>query len=476
MLRRGFYLLALPIILVWLAPSPGAQAQCPSICDSNGNTALGDAAFNSPSTGELNTAIGYVALASNTTGNNNTANGSNTLFFNTTGNNNTANGAQALQHNTDGSYNTATGYQALFINNSSYNTATGAQALYSNTIGYGNTANGVQALYSNTTGYDNTANGEQPLFHNTTGYDNTADGVSALQNNTTGHDNTANGLDALLSNTTGINNTANGVFALYSNTTGDFNTAVGYFALVSNTTKIAGHNIIPSAGHDNTALGFQTLLKNTTGSSNIALGSNAGSNLTIGSNNIDIGALGTAGESNTIRIGKSGTQKATFIAGISGETVASGVGVIIDSNGQLGTVQSSARFKEAIKPMDKASEAILALRPVTFRYKEELDPDKIPQFGLVAEDVEKVNPDLVVRDEEGKVMTVRYDAVNAMLLNEFLKEHRKVADLEKKAVEQDSLKATIAAQQKQIEALIAGLQKVTARVELDQSASRVVSD
>ena len=142
---------------------------------------------------------------------------------------------------------------------------------------------------------------------------------------------------------------------------------------------------------------------NTTGSNNIALGVQAGANLTTGSNNIDIGNRGVAGESNTIRIGKPGTQTATFIAGISGATVASGVGVIVDSNGQLGTVVSSARFKDAIKPMDKASEAILALQPVTFRYKHELDPDGIPQFGLVAEQVEKVNPDLVVRDEDGKV-------------------------------------------------------------------------
>src|SRR5205814_6573041 len=110
-------------------------------------------------------------------------------------------------------------------------------------------------------------------------------------------------------------------------------------------------------------------------------------------------------------------------------TVPSGVGVIVGSNGQLGTVVSSARFKDAIQPMDKASEAILALKPVTFRYKKDLDPDGIPQFGLVAEDVQKINPDLVARDEQGKPYTVRYEAVNAMLLNEFLKEHQTVQDL-----------------------------------------------
>src|SRR5205814_2591240 len=162
--------------------------------------------------------------------------------------------------------------------------------------------------------------------------------------------------------------------------------------------------------------------------SNIALGDSAGTNLTTGSNNIDIGNKGKAGESQYIRIGTKGTHTHTLVAGISGATVAGGVGVIIDTNGHLGTVVSSERFKDKVKPMDKASEVILALKPVTFRYKKELDPAGIPQFGLVAEEVEKVNPDLVARDADGKVYTVRYEAVNAMLLNEFLKEHRKVEE------------------------------------------------
>ena len=195
------------------------------------------------------------------------------------------------------------------------------------------------------------------------------------------------------------------------------NTAIGVETLVRNTT-----------GSSNTALGFFALINNTTGNNNIAVGEHAGSNLTIGSNNIDIGNFGKVGESNKIRIGTTGTHNGAFIAGIRGVTVASGVGVIVGTDGKLGTVVSSARFKEAIKPMDKASETILALQPVTFRYKQELDPDGIPQFGLVAEQVEKVNPDLVARDEQGKPYTVRYEAVNAMLLNEFLKEHRKVEE------------------------------------------------
>jgi hypothetical protein len=229
------------------------------------------------------------------------------------------------------------------------------------------------------------------------------------------------------------------------------------------------------------------LENNSNGSSNIALGFLAGSNLTTGSNNIDIGAPGVAAKANTIRIGKSGTQKKTFIAGIRGVTVASGVGVIVGSGGQLGTVVSSARFKEAIKPMDKASEAILSLTPVTFRYKHELDPDGIPQFGLIAEQVEKVNPDLVVRDEDGKVNTVRYEAVNAMLLNEFLKEHRRVEEQgatiaqQKKdfgselARQQKAFEAKFAEQQKQIAALTATVQKVSDQVVFSKPALQLVS-
>jgi hypothetical protein len=173
----------------------------------------------------------------------------------------------------------------------------------------------------------------------------------------------------------------------------------------------------------NTANGFQALIHNTTGSNNIALGLSAGVNLTTGNYNIDIGNPGVAAEDNTIRIGSG--QTATFIAGISGSTAASGVAVFVNSSGKLGTLTSSARFKQNIQAMGDVSEVLLALRPVTFRYKKELDPEGTPQFGLVAEDVAKVNPDLVVRDDKGEIYTVRYEAVNAMLLNEFLKERAK---------------------------------------------------
>jgi hypothetical protein len=331
-----------------------------------------------------------------------------------------------------------------------------------------NTAEGEDALFSLTTGIDNTAIGFHALYSNTTGGANTANGYFALFN-TTGFNNTANGANALFNNTTGFANTAAGYNALYNNTSGGYNTANGWIALNSNTT-----------GFDNTASGDQALVGNTTGSSNIALGVLAGANLSTGSNNIDIGNAGVTGESSRIRIGTKGTHKATFIAGISGVTVAGGVGVIIDTSGHLGTVVSSERFKDEIKPMDKASEAILALKPVTFRYKQELDPEGIPQFGLVAEQVEKVNPDLVARDEEGKAYTVRYEAVNAMLLNEFLKEHCKGQEQDATISE---LKSAVVQQQKEIIALTASLkeqasqiQKVSAQLEVTKRAPQMVAN
>jgi hypothetical protein len=314
----------------------------------------------------------------------------------------------------------------------------------------------------------NTVLGDDALMNNLGG-DNTAIGFEALQANTTGNDNTALGFRALRSNTTGTFNTATGFEALFRNTIGGGNTANGLGALLSNTT-----------GNSNTAIGAGALQLNTTGSNNIAVGAEAGVNFTTGNNNIDIGNAGVAGESRTIRIGTKPTHRNTFIAGISESTVPGGVAVIVDADGHLGTTTSSACFKDAIKPMDKASEAILALKPVTFRYKKELDPEGIPQFGLVAEQVEKVDPDLVARDDHGKPYTVRYEAVNAMLLNEFLKEHCEVQELKSIAAKQEAnaakQEATIARQQKQIEALTAGLQKVSAQVEMSRPAPQTVVD
>jgi len=293
------------------------------------------------------------------------------------------------------------------------------------------------------------------------GFGNTAEGFEALNSNTTGSSNTADGRQALFHNTTGSFNTASGFAALFSNTVGSSNTADGYQALYFTTTG--------TQSVESTAIGFRALFHNTTGHDNTALGSGAGQNLTTGTNNLDISNPGVAGESSTIRIGSS-NQIRTFIAGISGAPV-TGATVHVSPAGQLGVaIFSSARFKDDIKPMDEASEAILALKPVTFRYKKEIDPEGIPQFGLVAEDVEKVNPDLVIRDANDEPYTVRYEAVNAMLLNEFLKEHRKVQEHDAPIAQ---LKSMMAQQQKDMEILAISLkeqasqlQKVSAQLEV----------
>jgi hypothetical protein len=264
----------------------------------------------------------------------------------------------------------------------------------------------------------------------------------------------------------GVWNTAIGSWALFGDTSGACNAAMGNNAMRSNST-----------GTDNTAVGVQALRDNTIGSRNTALGYLAGINLTTGSNNIDIGNVGAAGESSTIHIG-SPAQTRTFIAGIREVTTANAnaIPVLIDSYGQLGTSSSSARFKKDIQPMAQVSESILALKPVTFHYKQ--DNTGGLQFGLVAEEVAKVNPNLVVRDEQGEIYTVRYDAVNAMLLNEFLKEHRRVQELHASDAEQKKeiaeLRSTIAQQQKAVEELAARLdrhdaaiQKISARAGLN---------
>jgi len=352
--------------------------------------------------------------------------------------------AQAVVPPPDGGYpgnNTAEGDFALFSLTTGFeNTAVGFAALGSNLVGSANTANGFGALVSNRTGSNNTANGDTALFGNTTGNNNTANGVQALFSNTTGSNNTANGVQALFINTTGSNNTAHGTGALFSNTIGINNTANGVDALFSNTT-----------GNSNTAIGDGALIFNITGSSNTALGIGAGLNATTGVNNVYIGAgvAGVAGESNTC-----------YIASIFGRTSADGVPVLINSANKLGTTTSSQRFKQEIKPMDKASEALFSLKPVSFRYKKEIDPAGTSQLGLVAEDVQKVNPALVVRDKDGKPYSVRYDQVNAMLLNEFLKEHRKVEKLE----------STLSTVNERLAEQDAKIQKVSARVELSGPA------
>jgi hypothetical protein len=289
---------------------------------------------------------------------------------------------------------------------------------------------------------------------------------------------TATGFYALYSNTIGKLNTANGDYALASNTTGSRNTAVGYGPLGNDTT--GGHNV----AYGNSALGNDN---NTSGERNIALGYSAAFNLTAGNNNVDIGNVGVAAESNTIRIGSQvpavsadgSTQpahKATFIAGIRGRTTgnANAIPVLIDSAGQLGTTSSSRRFKKEIKPMDQTSEAILGLRPVTFHKS---DGTATPQFGLIAEEVEKVNPDLVVRDDNGEIYTVRYEAVNAMLLNEFLKEHRKVEEQQATITQlKKDFGATISQLTARLDEQAAQIQKVNAQLEASRPAPQVVNN
>jgi hypothetical protein len=310
------------------------------------------------------------------------------------------------------------------------------------------------------------------LFSNTTGQGNTANGADALYDNTTGTENTGIGDLALTFTTTGYENTAIGSFAALLNETGFQNTAIGFAAANNNDT-----------GFRNTAVGYQALLHNDVGSGNTALGYLAGSNLSIGDDNICIGNDGVAGDAGVIRIGRA-FNTATYIAGISGQTASGGAAVFVASDGKLGTTTSSARFKDAIKPMGRASEAILALQPVSFRYKKEIDPHGIPQFGLLAEDVHKVNPDLVIRDQQGKPHTVRYEQINAMLLNEFLKEHRQVQILEARVAQEcRDFEMTIKGLKQEMEGLVARLkeqdakiQKVSAQIELDKPALRTVAD
>jgi hypothetical protein len=367
-----------------------------------------------------------------------TAEGDHALQALTTGVANTAIGTFSLFSVTTGNFNTAVGAGSLDLNQADSNTATGAAALLLNTTGTQNTAVGAAALEFNDSGFNNTANGTFALYLNTTGGENTANGVQALQSNTTGFDNTANGLNALQSNSDGSFNTANGINALLSNTTGDFNTANG----------------------------VSTLLNNTTGSDNTAMGHGAGNSLTTDDGNVCIGSgvSGEAGAGNTTWIRNVNTLAQPIIAGIDGVTVRL-------SDGRLGHGVSSRRYKQDIQPMDRTSEALYGLKPVTFHYKKEIDPSQSLDFGLIAEEVAQANPELAVRDREGKISNYRRDAINAMLLNEFLKQHKAFVEEQHKVRDQG---ATIARLEEQVAALTAGLQKVSAQLELNKAAPQTV--
>jgi hypothetical protein len=365
--------------------------------------------------------------------------------------NNTAIGAGTLAMNTTGNYNTASGYQAL----------------YSNIAGASNTASGAEALELNTTGNLNTANGANALENNTTGSSNTASGDLALEHNSTGSFNTATGSSALVNNTSGGGNTADGYLALENNTIAGSNTATGYEALQFNTT-----------GGNNTSSGYQALQNNTTGNNNIAIGYSAASAVSGGnSNNIHIGSSGAAGDAGAIRIG--GTQTSTFIAGIYGESVTIGIPnylVCIDASGKLATTScsstpSSRRFKEQIADMGDASSKLLQLRPVTFLYKPQYDDGSHAlQYGLIAEEVAKLYPDMVGYDKDGQPSSVKYQSLAPMLLNEVqkqnaqlqfqLEENRKLEEQNRQQSEENpSLEDRLAV----LEALLAGQPSTAAK-------------
>jgi len=402
----------------------------------------------------------------------NTADGDHALFTNTTGAANAAFGWYALFGNLDGSFNTAVGAGALDLNNGSSNTAVGAAALLLNTTGNQNTAVGTAALELNTDGVNNTANGAFALFSNTGGDNNTAVGLNALFTNTTGNGNVAVGGAALGANDDGTGNVAVGLLAVSANIHGLFNTGLGFAAVQnnsnSNNTGVgAGAIGLNTIGADNTAVGFNALHSGVIGGGNTAVGSGALENALTGFNTALGNDAGSAvvNAHNVISIGIAGddVSDSCFIGNIRGVTtdLNDAQAVLIDSLGQLGTISSSRRFKTDIKPMDEASASILAFKPVSFRYK--VHRGGPAQFGLIAEDVAEVNRDLVIYDSDGKPQTVRYEAVNAMLLNEFLKEHQTVQEL----------KTTVAQQKKQIDALTAGLEKVSAQLEVRKPATQV---
>ena len=324
------------------------------------------------------------------------------------------------------------------------NTAEGTAALLSlGPNGFNNTAIGFLSLKNTTQGDANTAVGAGALFSNRGQGQNTATGAGALFNSN-GENNTANGAFALYTNNLGSGNTAVGSNALYNNTVTYANTAIGYGALFNN-----GGGFGTAGG--NTAIGFEALYNNTTGNSNIAVGSNAGFAVTTSSNVLCIGTQGA------------NVDDSCYIANIWQQPGGSQQ-VFVNADGKLGAQVSSRRFKDEIKPMEQSSEVIYKLRPVSFRYKPVIDPSRPSGFGLIAEDVDAVASDLVLRDKEGKPYTVRYDAVNAMLLNEFLKEHQAFVEEQRK----------VERLEKQVAALTAGLQKVSAELETNRAAPQTV--
>ena len=481
------------LLLACFAPSQQAQAVVPAPDGGypGGNTAEGQQALFSLTSGTYNTAGGLFSLRSNTEGSFNTAIGAGTLLLNT-GDNNTAIGAAALLSNTTGGFNTGVGATALLNNTTgAANSAFGWSALATNTTGGDNTANGFEALSSNTEGNNNTANGFETLLFNITGSSNTAIGNQALLNNTADA-NTATGAFALQANTIGGAlvtvqgfdvgpNTAVGSHALESNIDSSGNTTVGYQALRSMLTGLTGlpelgistavgfqalANVNGPDNYANDAFGYQALLDLTDGNTNVAIGTRAGRGLTTGFGNIYVGAFRPAPVATESHHTYIGNINSTSVSGAGTDSV-----TVDLTTGLLGHLSSSRRYKENIKPMDNASETLYRLKPVTYRYKKDVDRTQSLDYGLIAEDVANVDPNLAVRDGKGQIESVRYTAVNAMLLNEFLKEHSRVQELE----------TTVARQAKEMEALTAQLkeqaaqiQNVSAQIEVRNPAPQMV--
>ncbi len=441
----GGFLLLLPLVCFGLAPM--AQAVGPDT----------DGSIPGSNNGE-----GVGVLVSRTTGIWNTGTGFEALNHLTAGNQNTATGLRALASDVNGGYNTGTGVLSLFSNTSGFfNSATGAYSLANNTIGLRNTAAGYAALYRNADGTDNTAAGFAALYHNTTAAFNCAFGEFALFNNLKAWTNNAFGVEALFNNLTGETNNAFGTGALFANTEGESNNAFGHDALESTETGVW-----------NNAFGFQALDSNVSGSFNTAIGDSAGFDVT-GDGNVCIGegVFGETGVDDSTYIRNINTTAQPIVVGVDGVTVDL-------TTGRLGHGVSSQRYKEQIKPMDKASELLFSLKPVTYRYKKEIDPKQTLDFGLIAEEVAKVSPELAIRDAKGQVSNVRYNAINAMLLNEFLKEHQQVVEQQATIAE---LKSTVAQQQKGMDVLTAQLkeqatqiQKVSAQIEVSRPVPKVV--
>jgi hypothetical protein len=484
------------ILLVYFGLLPGAKAVSPAPDGGypGGNTAEGQNALSSLTTGGFNTAVGFFSLRSDTSGQFNTAIGAGALFA-TTADENTATGAGALLSNTTGEANAAHGGFALFNNtDGSNNTADGLEALFTNRTGRNNTATGAQALFfndgdpTNNEASFNSAFGNYALFRNTTGYANSAFGSGALDSNNSGSFNTAGGFLALGGAfavgdgtiMTGSNNTASGAFSLSSNTEGSNNTAIGLEALFNNTT--GGDNTgvgtaalsVNTSGFSNTAIGHDALGNNSTGSGNIGLGENAGFNVSTAANVICIGSIGGDNIDNSCFIGNIYSNIQPVI-GTDPDYVT------IASNGKLGRSNlngSSRRFKHDIQSMDKASEVIFALKPVSFRYNREYDATQRLSFGLIAEEVAQVDPDLVGHNKKGEAESVRYEQINAMLLNEFLKEHRKVKTQAREIQEQQ---AAISELKKEMASVVARfkdqdskIEKMSARMQIGKRGRQIV--